>query len=63
MDAQHEQHGDSQQHGDDPVAADIESRNPDTGDVVAGEQVLDAGHVAPDQEGDENAPHDESEDR
>ena len=45
MDAQHEQHG-----GGDPVADDIERRNPETGDVVAGEQVLDEGHVAPDQD-------------
>jgi hypothetical protein len=45
MDAQHEQRG-----GGDPVADDIESRNADTGDVVAGEQVLDEGHVAPDQD-------------
>lgn len=36
--------------GDDPVAHDIETRNPDSGDVVAGEQVLDEGHVAPDQD-------------
>lgn len=50
MDAQHEQHS-----GGDPVADDIESRNPDTGDVVAGEQVLDEGHVAPDQDLDEGA--------
>jgi hypothetical protein len=31
----------------DPVADDIAERNPDTGDVVAGEQVLDEGQVAP----------------
>lgn len=31
----------------DPVADDIAARNPDTDDVVAGEQVLDEGHVAP----------------
>lgn len=49
MDAQHEQHA-----GGDPVADDIESRNPDSGDIVAGEQVLDEGHVAPDQDLDEN---------
>lgn len=51
MDAQQEQHG-----GGDPVADDIESRNPDSGDIVAGEQVLDEGHVAPDQDlGEEDA--------
>lgn len=49
MDAQHEQHG------GDPVADDIESRNPDSGDIVAGEQVLDEGHVAPDQDLGEDA--------
>ncbi len=31
----------------DPVADDIATRNADTDDVVAGEQVLDEGHVAP----------------
>lgn len=31
----------------DPVADDIAARNPDTDDVVAGEQVLDSGRVAP----------------
>lgn len=45
MDAQTDHHG-----GDDPVAHDIERRNPDSGDIVAGEQVLDEGHVAPDQD-------------
>lgn len=45
MDAQTDRHD-----GDDPVAHDIESRNPDSGDIVAGEQVLDEGHVAPDQD-------------
>lgn len=49
MDAQNDR-----RNGDDPVAHDIESRNPDSGDIVAGEQVLDEGHVAPDQ--DEPAP-------
>ncbi len=32
----------------DPVAADISDRDPSTADVVAGEQVLDEGRVAPD---------------
>lgn len=32
----------------DPVAADITDRDPSTADVVAGEQVLDEGRVAPD---------------
>lgn len=45
MDAQTDRHD-----GDDPVAHDIESRNPDSGDIVAGEQVLGEGHVAPDQD-------------
>ncbi|GAA1702217.1 hypothetical protein GCM10009792_23100 [Microcella alkalica] len=45
MDAQNDDHD-----GDDPVAHDIESRNPDSGDIVAGEQVLDEGHIAPDQD-------------
>lgn len=45
MDAQTDRHD-----GDDPVAHDIENRNPDSGDIVAGEQVLDEGHVAPDQD-------------
>ena len=49
MDAQHDGH--------DPVAHDIESRNPDSGDIVAGEQVLDEGHVAPDQD---SAPSDDA---
>lgn len=49
MDAQTDRHG-----GDDPVAHDIESRNPDSGDIVAGEQVLDEGHVAPDQDLDDD---------
>lgn len=31
----------------DPVADDIASRNPDSGDISAGEQVLDEGRVAP----------------
>jgi hypothetical protein len=43
MDAQHK-------NGNDPVARDIENRNPDSGDIVAGEQVLDEGKVAPDQD-------------
>lgn len=34
----------------DPVAADIEERNTDSGDIVAGEQVLDEGHVSPNQD-------------
>ncbi|KQV24840.1 MULTISPECIES: hypothetical protein [unclassified Microcella] len=53
MDAQTDRHG-----SDDPVAHDIESRNPDSGDIVAGEQVLDEGHVAPDQ--DERGPNEGS---
>lgn len=31
----------------DPVADDIRARRPASGDIVAGEQVLDAGRVAP----------------
>lgn len=34
----------------DPVAADIDERNPDAGDIVAGEQVLDEGKVSPNQD-------------
>lgn len=34
-------------HSGDAVADDIAARNPDTDDVVAGEQVLDEGRVAP----------------
>ena len=34
-------------HRDDPVADDIASRNPDTDDIVAGEQVLGDARVAP----------------
>ena len=34
----------------DPVAADIDERNPESGDIVAGEQVLDEGKVSPDQD-------------
>jgi hypothetical protein len=40
----------SPQHGDDPVADDIAERNPDSGDVTAGEAVLDEGKVSPDQD-------------
>jgi hypothetical protein len=43
--------------GHDPVADDITSRNPDSDDVVAGEQVLDEGKVAPDQDAGETRPH------
>ncbi len=50
---------DTNQHGSDPVADDIDERNADTGDIVAGEQVLDEGKVSPHQDevGDD---HDES---
>lgn len=34
----------------DPVAADIRARRAASGDIVAGEQVLDEGRVAPDQD-------------
>lgn len=44
MDAAHESHD------GDPVAADISERDPATADAVAGEQVLDEGRVAPDQD-------------
>jgi len=37
-------------HDDDPVARDIADRSPATADVVAGEQVLDEGRIAPDQD-------------
>ncbi|MBX9471053.1 hypothetical protein [Microcella sp.] len=47
------------QHEADPVADDIDERNPEAGDIVAGEQVLDEGKVSPNQDevGDD---HDES---
>ena len=43
-------------HDSDPVADDIAQRNPESGDIVAGEQVLDEGKVSPDQDevGDES---------
>ena len=41
----------------DPVAADIDERNPESGDIVAGEQVLDDGKVSPSQ--DEVGDHDD----
>lgn len=34
----------------DPVADDIDERNADTADIVAGEQVLDDGKVSPNQD-------------
>lgn len=37
-------------HDSDPVAADIAERNADSGDIAAGEQVLDEGKVSPDQD-------------
>ena len=51
----------------DPVAQDNAERNPDSGDVAAGETVLDEGKVTPDQNevgGDDDAEHaaDERED-
>jgi hypothetical protein len=52
MSHHHDRHGAS-----DPVADDIESRNPDSGDIVAGEQVLDEGKVAPDQDAGSSRPH------
>lgn len=40
----------SNDQGTDPVARDIEERDADSGDVVAGEQVLDEGRVSPSQD-------------
>lgn len=50
---------DTNHHSSDPVADDIDERNADSGDIVAGEQVLDEGKVSPNQDevGDD---HDES---
>ncbi len=47
----HERH-----HDTDPVADDIAERNPESDDIVAGEQVLDEGKVSPNQDevGDES---------
>ena len=49
-------------HDSDPVADDINRRNADSGDIVAGEQVLDEGKVSPSQDdfGDENDDSDDS---
>ncbi len=45
---------DTSSHGasraDDPVAEDIDQRSADSGDIVAGEQVLDEGRVSPNQD-------------
>lgn len=40
----------SNDQGTDPVAHDIDERDPDSGDIVAGEQVLDEGQVSPHQD-------------
>lgn len=41
---------DTNPHASDPVADDIDERNAASGDIVAGEQVLDEGKVSPNQD-------------
>ena len=53
------EHASDERDAHDPIADDIDERNPEAGDIVAGEQVLDEGKVSPNQDevGDD---HDES---
>lgn len=56
-------HDHEPQRDTDPVADDIDERNPESGDIVAGEQVLDEGKVSPNQDevGDDESTSEERE--